>query len=172
MERFKLNESEAAQLVDEPELAAVFEDALGSLRKAPPRMAATWLCGEVTAWLGQNGKTLNETGLKGADLADLLDLASDGTINLTTAKSVLNSMLAEGLSAAEIVERDGLRQQSDDQAIREMVCAVLNEFSDEVQKFRAGKASVANWLYGQVMRRSGGRANPGIVKTVLEDELK
>lgn len=96
---------------------------------------------------------------------------ADGTINQTTAKTVLVEMFSSGQSAAAIVAARGLRQVSDVELIARLVADTLAENASEVESYRAGKLTVANWLFGQVMRRAGGKANPQMLRAELERQL-
>ena len=99
-------------------------------------------------------------------------MVSNGEINQNTGKSVLAEMLSDGKPATQIVEEKGLKQVSDEGAISEMVKKVLDENPDQVEKYREGKESVANWLFGQVMREAKGKANPQVVRAELDKQLK
>ncbi len=81
-------------------------------------------------------------------------------------------MFQSGKSAAEIVEARGLKQVSDESLISELVKQVLDENPDEVESFKAGKETVVNWLFGQVMRKAAGKANPQVVQAELERQLR
>ena len=97
---------------------------------------------------------------------------SKGTINQNTGKEVLAEMLANGKNASEIVQAKGLEQVSDTQQILTLIEKVLESHPDEVQSYMDGKETVINWLFGQVMRQTKGKANPQIVKKLLYESLK
>jgi aspartyl-tRNA(Asn)/glutamyl-tRNA(Gln) amidotransferase subunit B len=94
-----------------------------------------------------------------------------GQVNLPSAKEVLGEMFASGSRAAAIVEERGLIQVSDQHHIADLVTETLKEHPNEVASYKGGKTAVSNFLFGQVMKRAGGKANPQIVRTELERQL-
>jgi aspartyl-tRNA(Asn)/glutamyl-tRNA(Gln) amidotransferase subunit B len=92
-------------------------------------------------------------------------------VNKATAKAVLGKMAATGQSAAAIIEKEGLAQVSDREAIAAAIQQVLAAHPAEVQAYRAGKVALRQWFFGQVMRQMRGQANPGIVQELLKDYL-
>ncbi len=104
-------------------------------------------------------------------LADLLILIDRGTIHTSIAKQVLAKISASGRSAAEIVETEGLAQVGDAQALKAAVEKVLAAHPDEVAKYRSGKTQIIGWLMGQVMRETRGKANPQLVRELLQQRL-
>jgi aspartyl-tRNA(Asn)/glutamyl-tRNA(Gln) amidotransferase subunit B len=169
--QYDLSVVDARVLAEDPAVANFFEACAAALRVAPAKMAANWLTGEVFAWMNQNGMPLSEVRVRPQNLAGLLDLAVEGTVNLNTAKTVLGEMLISGESASQIVKRRGLEQVSDNVWIAGLVRAALDGNPDEVAKFKSGKETLANWFYGQVMREAKGKANPAVVKAELDRQL-
>jgi aspartyl-tRNA(Asn)/glutamyl-tRNA(Gln) amidotransferase subunit B len=104
-------------------------------------------------------------------LAELVMLVERGEINQLTAKAVLAEMYVSGKRAAQIVEAGGLKQVSDTDFISRIVSETLTEYSKEVASYQAGKLGVANFLFGQAMRKAAGKANPQVVKAELEKQL-
>ena len=95
----------------------------------------------------------------------------DGTISNTIAKQVLEKMLETGDRASVIVEREGLKQTSDTGAIERIVDEVLTRNARQVEDYRAGKEKAFNSLVGQVMKATGGKANPAQVNAILKAKL-
>ena len=106
-----------------------------------------------------------------ADMAELIDLIDAGTINNTAAKEVLAEMVQSGNSPQLIVDERGLKQVSDSDAIEAAVQAVLDQNPDEVERFKGGEGRLMGFLIGQIMRFTGGKANPGVVQQILKDKL-
>jgi aspartyl-tRNA(Asn)/glutamyl-tRNA(Gln) amidotransferase subunit B len=104
-------------------------------------------------------------------LADLVRIIEEGQINLSTGKEVLGEMFESGKPAGDIVEARGLKQVSDEGSISELVAETLREYPKAVDSYRAGKTAVSNYLFGQVMKKAGGKANPQVVRTELEKQL-
>ncbi len=163
---------DAGVLVAEPVYAAYFEQALQAGGDLPARTIANWITGEVFGWMNQSGERIEQLKVTPAALVELARLAAAGQINLNTAKSVLAEMLTGGQPAAAIIAARGLQQISDSDLIADLVRQVLGENPAEVESFRAGKETVANWLFGQVMRAARGQANPAVLRAELEKQLK
>ena len=106
-----------------------------------------------------------------AQAAELLALIGKGTISGTIAKQVLETMLATGDGAAAIVEREGLKQESDSGAIEAAVDAILAANADKVAEFKAGKEALFGFFVGQTMKAMQGKANPQVVNEVLRAKL-
>lgn len=170
--QYELSAADARVLVEDKAVAAYFEVCAAALKKAPAKMAANWLTGEVFAWLNQSGASLSDLKVTPDSLAELLDTAAVGFINLNTAKSVLAEMLRSGSRAGQIIREQGLEQVSDTGWVSGLVAQVIDANPGELAKFLSGKETVANWFYGQVMREAKGKANPAVVKAELEKQLK
>jgi aspartyl-tRNA(Asn)/glutamyl-tRNA(Gln) amidotransferase subunit B len=104
-------------------------------------------------------------------LAGLVRLVDAGTISGRTAKDVFERMWATGEEAAAIVEREGLTQLSDDSALEALVAEVVASGRAQAASYRGGKAAALGWFVGQVMKRTGGRANPQRVNALLRKAL-
>ena len=104
-------------------------------------------------------------------LAELVKIVADGQINQSSGRAVLSEMFKSGKAAAEIIEARGLVQVSDTSFISELVKQTLAENPKEVASFKAGKAGVSNFLFGQVMKKAAGKANPQVVRTELDRQL-
>ncbi len=170
--KYGLPAADARQLVEDKAVAAYFEDCAAALKQAPAKAAANWITGELFARLNQSGQSIAEIEVPPARLADLIDRVASGGINLNSAKTVLGEMLNSGREPAEIIREMGLEQVSDSDWIAGLVRSALQANPAEVEKFRAGKETVANWFYGQVMREAKGKANPQVVKEELERQLR
>ena len=169
---FGLTKIEAALLSTDAEGADYFENCATALKTAPKRTAATWLLGEIFAWINQSGETLTTLKVSPAMLAELIETAQSGLINLNTAKTVLIEMLGNGKGAKAIIEARGLAQISDNSFISDLVKSVLAQYPAELASYRAGKETLSNWFFGQVMKAAGGKANPGVLRAELEKQLK
>jgi aspartyl-tRNA(Asn)/glutamyl-tRNA(Gln) amidotransferase subunit B len=98
-------------------------------------------------------------------------LIDEGTISGKIAKDVFERMWATGEEAAAIVERDGLTQLKDDAALEAVVAQVVAGSPEQAASYRGGKAAALGWFVGQVMQRTGGRANPRRVNALLQRAL-
>jgi aspartyl-tRNA(Asn)/glutamyl-tRNA(Gln) amidotransferase subunit B len=171
-QQYGVTGKEAALLASELETATYFEACAAALKAAPARLAATWMLGEVFAWMNTSGSTLADVKATPVMLAELIDTVQRDEINLNTGKSVLIEMLASGKQAAEIISSKSLAQVSDTGFIADLVRGVLEQYPTELASYRSGKETLANWFFGQVMRSAGGKANPTVLRAELEKQLK
>lgn len=167
---YGLSAVDARTLAEEREVSDYYEAAVRSAATAPPRMIGNWITGELFGWLNQSGKAFRDVLVQPEALAGLLNLTKQ-EINLNTAKTVLIEMLETGKPAAQIIRERGLEQVSDTELIAGLVDQVLQDNPRELESFRAGKETLSNWFFGQVMRAARGRANPQVLRTELERRL-
>ena len=138
----------------------------------PARTVFSWLTGELFSLMKPSGAGLESVKVSPAELSALLKMVADGQINQNTGKAVLEEMFASGKPAAEIVAAKGLAQVSDTGFIAQIVSEALLENAKEVESYKAGKTTVANFLFGQVMKKAQGKANPQVVRAELEKQLQ
>jgi aspartyl-tRNA(Asn)/glutamyl-tRNA(Gln) amidotransferase subunit B len=172
MEQYGLNEYDAGVLVAEKAIADYYEQIVSSAPQAGPKMAANWLMGEFFSLLNQSGSDIEDTLVKPQALAELIEMVAAGEINQNTAKTVLADMFVSGKQAEAIVSERGLRQISDSELIAEMIAQVLAENGQQVQEYLQGKETISRWLFGQVMRKAKGRANPQVIQQELDRQLE
>ena len=155
----------ASLLVDSAELATLYEGAVGG--GADARTIGIWLTGEVVAYLRRKETTIDATGLGVSDLVELAAMTSENSLSATAAKEVLGGVLAgEGNPKAVAAARD-LLLISDAGEIESAVDAVLGQNEDAVEKIRSGDLKPVGFLVGQVMKATGGRADPKIVQQLV-----
>jgi aspartyl-tRNA(Asn)/glutamyl-tRNA(Gln) amidotransferase subunit B len=172
IEQYGLKEYDSSVLTAEKAVADYFETAVDSLPSTvAPKVMANWMTGDLFGLMNEAGLTVAALKVRPGALAELIALVSTGEINSTTGKIVLAEMFLSGKSAGKIVETQGLKQVSDGDLIAEIVKQVLAENTDQVASFKAGKATVINWLFGQVMKKAAGKANPDVVRSELEQQL-
>jgi aspartyl-tRNA(Asn)/glutamyl-tRNA(Gln) amidotransferase subunit B len=164
---------DAELLVEEPAVAAYFEAAVaaqGDGRRSP-KAVANWMTGELFRLMNETGQTIEQAAVRPAQLAELAALVAGGALNLSTAKSVFESMYRTGRAPAEIVAEQGLAQVSDAGEIESLVEDVIAAHPGELASYLAGKASLEQWFFGQVMRRMKGRGNPQVIGAALSAAL-
>ncbi len=168
--QYGLTEYSAGVLVAERAVAEYFESAVKS-RKVSAKSVANWVVGDLFAVANQAGETVASSRVKPEALAELVEAVDGGVVNQTTGKEILIEMFKTGRSAGEIIEARGLKQVSDVDFISKIVAETLAENPKEVGSFKAGKTGVANFLFGQAMKKAAGKANPAVVKTELDRQL-
>jgi aspartyl-tRNA(Asn)/glutamyl-tRNA(Gln) amidotransferase subunit B len=145
--------------------------AQGKLPADVAKQAANWLISEFFGALNKAGHELADSPVGHAQAAELLALIGKGTISGSIAKQVLETMLATGESAGAIVEREGLKQESDSGAIEAAVDKVLADNADKVAEYKGGKQALFGFFVGQTMKAMQGKGNPQVVNEVLKAKL-
>jgi aspartyl-tRNA(Asn)/glutamyl-tRNA(Gln) amidotransferase subunit B len=169
---YGLSGYDASLLVNEQAVAAYFEQAVAVPgTKAPAKVIANWMLGDLFSLMNQTNTTIGDIKVTPAALVELINLVVLGTINNTTAKTVLAEMVSSGKTAGAIIAVRGLEQVSDSGVIADLIKKVLEEHSQEVDHYLAGKENLAQWFFGQVMRLTQGQANPKIVREELQRQL-
>ena len=170
-EQYGLNDYDAGVLVAEQAVADYFELVVKDTPEISPKVVTNWVSGELFGLLNQSGISIDSSKVPPAELARLVQMVTDGAINMTIAKSVLSEMFATGRSAEAIISQGGLRQISDTDSIAPLVSQVLAENPEQVTAYLEGKETLLRWLIGQVMRAARGQANPQVVQKELERQL-
>lgn len=165
---------DADVIVSEPETASYFEDALTAAQGSPvgAKTIANWLTGELFGLINNAGKNISDQPVQPKQLVQLLLLLENKTINGPSAKLVLRELFDQGGDPATIVQAKGLAQVSDSAPIAAAIAKVLAANPNEIQSYLAGKETVANFLFGQVMKSLQGKANPQVIRSLLEAELQ
>lgn len=173
IDEYDLTEYDAGVLTAEKDIAEYFEEAVNGLPSTvTPKALSNWMTGDLFSQMNQASIAVADLKVRPEALAELVGLVTAGEINQSTGKIVLTEMFKSGKSAVEIVEERGLKQVSDEDLISVMVKNVLDENPEEVASFKAGKETIVNWLFGQVMRKTAGKANPQVVRAELERQLR
>jgi len=152
-------------------LLAATAAAQGKPESEVAKQAANWLTSELFGALNKLGKGLEDSPVSPEAGAELLALVGKGTISGSIAKQVLEKMLETGDGAAAIVEREGLKQESDSGAIEAAVDKVLADNADKVEQYRGGKEALFGFFVGQTMKAMQGKANPQVVNEILKAKL-
>jgi aspartyl-tRNA(Asn)/glutamyl-tRNA(Gln) amidotransferase subunit B len=164
-----LPEYDAALLSQSRALAAYFEEVVAA--GAGAKMASNWIMGELTRKLKALGVEIDQVSLPPARLAALIRLVQSGSLSGAMAKVVFDKMYDSGRTAEDIVAEEGLAQIDDEQALAAAVRDVLARHPEPVAAYRAGKSATLGFLVGQVMKATGGKANPARVNALLKREL-
>jgi len=172
MSEFGLSHYDASVLVAERERADFFE-AVAGLQKDKARdgkLAANWVINELLGRLNKEGHDIADSPLSPAQLGGIVRLISSGTISGKIAKDLFEIVWSEGGDPAEIVEQRGMKQVTDTGAIEKAVDEIIAKNPDKVAQVQA-KPSMLGWFVGQVMKASGGKANPQAVNEILKKKL-
>jgi aspartyl-tRNA(Asn)/glutamyl-tRNA(Gln) amidotransferase subunit B len=168
-EQYGLSGYDAAVLAAESEVADYFEET--ARLSGEPKASANWVMRDVLREMKGTGRGAFEFPVGPGRLADLIGLVRSGTISTTAAVDVFIAMLETGESAGDTVRRLGLERISGLGELETLVDSVLSASPDEVDRYRAGKKQLMKFFVGQVMKESGGRADPMIVSDILRRKL-
>ncbi len=172
MSAYGLSAYDAGVLVDERDSADFFEEVVrrpdGSMRDA--KAAANWVINELFGRLNKEGRCIAGSPVSAHQLGAILDLIADGTISGKIAKDLFEIVWSEGGDPRTIVEARGLKQVTDLGAIETIVDEIIAKNPDKVAQAKA-KPTVIGWFVGQVMKASGGKANPQSVNELLKAKL-
>jgi aspartyl-tRNA(Asn)/glutamyl-tRNA(Gln) amidotransferase subunit B len=169
MRDYDLNADEAFRLTGQRELADYFEAAAKAANNI--RAAANWVLSELLRELTNAKVDITECKIKAEDLGAMIRLIDDKTISGKIAKDVFVEMFATGKAPAEIVKEKGLTQITDASAIEKIVDEVIVANPKQVENYRGGKTALMGFFVGQVIKASGGKANPQAVNDILKKKL-
>jgi len=165
--QYGLSPYDASVLIAERESADYFE---AVARGRDGKTAANWVINELFGRLNKEGKGIGETPVSATQLGGIIDLIGSGAISGKIAKDLFEIVFTEGGDPAEIVEKRGMKQVTDTGAIEKVVDEIIAANPDKVQQAIA-KPTLLGWFVGQVMKASGGKANPGAVNELLKQKL-
>ncbi|MBI2871515.1 MAG: Asp-tRNA(Asn)/Glu-tRNA(Gln) amidotransferase subunit GatB [Candidatus Omnitrophica bacterium] len=162
---YELSAYDAGVLVSDKALSEFFEAVCRAVPR--PKQVANWLTGPVLSEMNARHKTIRELGLKPEALAKLLMRIEDRTLTNTMAKEILPALIDSGKDPDEVVRGKGLKQVSDAGALEPVVEQVIRKNGQSVQDFLSGKERALGFLVGQVMKETGGKANPALAHQLL-----
>jgi aspartyl-tRNA(Asn)/glutamyl-tRNA(Gln) amidotransferase subunit B len=170
MKAYSLPEYDADVLTSSRELADYFEDCARQVTN--PKLVSNWVMGTLLGMLNSQGKTIEDSPVSSAQMAQLLTLIEQDVISGKIAKTVFDEMVTSGKNPKDIVEQKGLVQVTDESAIEAVVDMVLSNSPAEVEGYRNGKTKLMGFFVGQVMKETKGKANPQMVNKLLNEKLK
>jgi len=167
---YGLSPYDAGVLTASRELADYYEAVVAAVPKEP-KLAANWVMGELAAALNRDNLEIGSGKLPAPRLAGLLARIVDQTISGKIAKEVFEAMWAQGADADPIIESRGLRQITDSGAIERVIDEVMVKNPGQLAEYRAGKDKLFGFFVGQVMKATGGKANPAQLNELLKKKL-
>ena len=169
-EQYELPEYDADILTGERSLSEYFETAVRSYAGDPKRVS-NWVMNDVLREINDRTIPANRLQLTPQYLAEIIKLVDDSKINTSTGKSLVEKVEDTGKSPAEIVQEEGLGAVSDEDAIRKIIVEVIADNPDQVATYQGGKTTIIGWFVGQVMKKSRGKADPQLTRSILEELL-
>jgi aspartyl-tRNA(Asn)/glutamyl-tRNA(Gln) amidotransferase subunit B len=170
VQQYQVSPYDAAVLANDLDLARYFETAAKGAKK--PKNVANWILNDLQNALSVAGRAINDCPIPPEALDELVNLIDGGTISGKQGKEVFTEMFASGKNAAAIVKEKGIEQLSDLSAIEKLCDEAIAANPKPVADFKAGNVASLNFLKGQVIKFSNGKANPQLVGEILEKKLK
>ncbi len=164
-----LSAYDAAVITQAKAMADFFDAALAYYGDA--KTLANWIMGDLTRLLNTNQCSVLDSPISARQLAELLELITQGILSGKIAKGVLEEMYSTGKDAGTIVKEKGLAQINDEGALLGIIDDVISANPQSVEDYRAGKAKAIGFLVGQIMKATKGQANPGLVNQLLKERL-
>jgi len=168
-EEYSLSADEALLLTATPALAQYFEECAQASKN--PRASANWIMGDLAYALKSAGKDIEDSPIPPKDLAELIRTIDSGEISGKIAKTVFEEMARSQGKPAEIIERLGLVQVSDEASLSAIIDKVIASNPRQLDEYRSGKTKVLGFFVGQVMKETKGQANPKVVNELLRKKL-
>jgi aspartyl-tRNA(Asn)/glutamyl-tRNA(Gln) amidotransferase subunit B len=165
-----LSEYDAGVLTASREIAAFYEDVLRRVGQ-DPKLCANWVMGDFSAFLNRDNLDVGAAKVDAAGLAGLVSRIADATISGKIAKEVFEAMWESGASADAVIEQKGLRQITDTGAIESAIDDVMAKNPGQLADYRSGKDKLFGFFVGQVMKATGGKANPAQLNELLKKKL-
>jgi len=170
IDEYGIRPDDAAILVVSKATADYFEQAAAAA-DAPAQGVANWVIGDLSGALNKEGLEIEASRIPADDLAGLINRIHDNTISGKIAKEVFEAMWAGEGDADAVIEARGLKQITDTSAIEAIVDKVIAANPGQAEEYRAGKEKLIGFFVGQVMKETGGKANPGQVNEILRNRL-
>ncbi len=165
---YQLPQYDAGVLTSSKQIADYFEQCLASYNN--PKALSNWIMTELLREIDDED-SIDQFAITPPKLTQLLTLIDQGTISRKMAKDIFSEMITSGKDAREIVKSKGLEQISDQDEILNMIRDILKRHPDEVDRFKNGDQKLLGFFVGQVMKTTGGNANPKVVNELLRKEL-
>ena len=169
---FKLSPYEANILVSDIDTAKYFEEVVTKMGKNKDiKLAVNWITGELFAILNSKGLEISQSPVSAKNIAILINLIKNGTISGKIAKTVFELMIDGDKDPQKIVEKKGLKQQSDPKALEALIDKIINDNREKAIEYKQGKEKLFGFFVGQAMKASGGKANPQLINEILKKKL-
>jgi len=168
IEKFKLTSYEANLIVSDIETSKYFEEVIAN---SDIKLSINWITGELFALLNEKNLEISQSPISSNNLSKLINLIKDGTISGKIAKTVFELMKDSNKDPLLIIKEKGLKQQSDPKEIEKIISKIISDNPDKVKEYKSGKDKLFGFFVGQIMKVSGGKANPQLVNEILKKKL-
>ena len=169
MSTYNLNEYDAGVICADKQIANFFEEVV---KDADIQLAAKWIIGDLNALLNKHDISLTESKIDATNFSELIQKITDNTISGKIAKEVLEEIWVTGTRVSEVIDSKGMQQISDEGELENIIETILKENNNQVNAYKSGKDKLFGFFVGQVMKLSGGKANPQLTNEILKKLLK
>ena len=169
-EEYDIPEYDALILTESRKMAEIFEEATAVCKK--PKKVSNWLMVETMRLLKEHNMEVEELSFSPENLAKLVELTEEGSINSSVAKEVFEQIFEKNVDPRVYVEEKGLKTVTDTKALSEIVGRIVAENPQSVADYKGGKKKAISFLVGQVMKEMKGKADPGAVNRMLMEAMK
>ena len=170
IKEFSIPEYDAGIITSSKHLADLFEKTVILCKQ--PKEVSNWIMVETMRLMKEHETSPEELSFSPENLAKLIELINEKTINRTVAKEVFEEIFLKNINPEVYVNEKGLKMESDEEGLKEIVKEVLSQNAQSVSDYRAGKDKALGYLVGQTMKMTKGKANPGIVNKILKEMLQ
>ncbi len=170
IDAYHLPEYDADILTSDRDISEFFEAAANDYN-GEHKKVSNWIMNDILRLIKERNIQASELFLRPADLVEIIGLVDKGVINNSTGKALVDKVEAQHIKPADIVKSENLAQVNDENTIQAACEEVLKSCPNEVASYKAGKLTLMGWFVGQVMRKSQGKADPSVVKSLLENLL-
>lgn len=167
---FGIPKTDALILVQSKEISDFFEETTSTTKEY--KLVSNWLLGEIQGYLNKNNKIITETKITPAYLAKMINYMQDGTISSKQAKKVFEILIEEGKDPEVIIEENNMKQISSPEELTAIINTILDNNTQSIEDYKNGKDRAVGFLVGQIMKSTGGQANPGMTSKILIQLLK
>ena len=165
-----LSQIDATLIAEDIDKSRLYDDC-SALKKCKPKSISNWILSDISKFTNDTGRSILDTPLTAERLAELIAAVERGTISNSAAKKVFDIIIKDGGEPADIIEKQGLAQNSDMGFLEQLVKDVMAANEKSVTDYKNGKTNALGYLVGQCMKASKGKANPGIVKELVTKAL-
>ena len=170
MNLYGLTNYDATILVKEKNVSDYYENTINC--GADPKLASNWISSVILGYLNKELVSIDDIYVTPLMLKELIDMVNDGTISSKQGKEVLFKCLDESKDPKTVVDESGMKQIGSSDEIFKIVTEVLDENGDNIEKYKAGRTNVVDYLVGQVMKKTRGQANPSITRSMMIEEIE
>ncbi len=167
---YKIPKTDALILVQTKEVSDFFDATVAYTKHY--KIASNWLLGEVQAYLNKNNLIITDTNITPEYLAKMINYIQDGTISSKQGKKVFEILMNEGKDPEIIIEENNMKQISSPEELTKIINEVLDNNPQSIEDYSNGKDRAVGFLVGQIMKKTGGQANPGLTSKLLIELLK